>query len=162
MKSESDGALPCGWRQLPERSTVFFPVQYSHWKDRCWSWSSNTLATWCEEPTHWKRPWGWERLKAGGGGDDRRWDGWMAPTHGTWVWASPGDSEGQRSLACCMGSQVRHNLPTIQQQHSNQGRKDAVGCSFLHSKSLSNWCERIPLLTHIYCAAQTKYKPLLC
>ena len=32
-----------------------------HWKD--WCWSSNTLATWCEEPTHWKRPWCWERLK---------------------------------------------------------------------------------------------------
>ena len=28
-----------------------------HWKDWCWSWSSNTLATWCEELTHWKRPW---------------------------------------------------------------------------------------------------------
>ena len=41
----------------------------------CWSWSSNTLATWCEERTHWKRPWRWERLKAGGEGDDRGWDG---------------------------------------------------------------------------------------
>ena len=40
----------------------------------CQSWSSNTLGTWCEEPTHWKRPWCWERLKAGGEGDDRmRW-----------------------------------------------------------------------------------------
>ena len=27
-----------------------------HWKDWCWSWSSNTLATWCKELTHWKRP----------------------------------------------------------------------------------------------------------
>ena len=36
-----------------------------------WSWNSNTLATWCEELTHWKRPWCWERLKAGGEGDDR-------------------------------------------------------------------------------------------
>ena len=36
------------------------------WKDWCWSWSSNTLATWCEELTHLKRPWCWERLKAGG------------------------------------------------------------------------------------------------
>ena len=35
-----------------------------HWKG--WCWSSNTLFTWCEEPTHWKRPWCWERLKAGG------------------------------------------------------------------------------------------------
>ena len=59
------------------------------WKDRCWSWSSNTLATGCEALTHWKRPWFWERLKAGGEGDDRGWDGWMAsPTQWTWVWAS--------------------------------------------------------------------------
>ena len=47
------------------------------WKDWCWSWNSNTLATWCEELTHWKRPWCWERLKAGGERDDRGWDGWM-------------------------------------------------------------------------------------
>ena len=39
-----------------------------------WSWSSSTLANWCKELTHWKRPWCWERLKAGGVGDDRmRW-----------------------------------------------------------------------------------------
>ena len=48
-----------------------------HWKDWCWSWNSNTLATWCEELTHWKRPWCWERLEAGGEGDDRGCDGWM-------------------------------------------------------------------------------------
>ena len=56
------------------------------WKDWCWSWNSNTLATWCKELTHWKRPWCWERLKAGGEGDNRGWDGWMAsPTQWTWV-----------------------------------------------------------------------------
>ena len=38
----------------------------------------NTLATWCEELTHWKRPWCWERLKAREEGDNRGWDGWMA------------------------------------------------------------------------------------
>ena len=55
---------------------------------RYWCWISNTLATWCEELTHWKRPWCWERLKAGGEGDDRGWDGYMAsPTQWTWVWA---------------------------------------------------------------------------
>ena len=31
-----------------------------HWKDWCWSWNSNNLATWCEELTHLKRPWCWE------------------------------------------------------------------------------------------------------
>ena len=39
---------------------------------------SSTLATSCEELTHWKRPWCWEGLGAGGEGDDRGWDGWMA------------------------------------------------------------------------------------
>ena len=58
-----------------------------HWKDWCWSGNSNTLATWCEELTHLKRPWCWERLRAGGEGDDRGWDGWMAsPTQWTWGW----------------------------------------------------------------------------
>ena len=62
-----------------------------HWKDWCWSWSSNTLATWCKEPTHWKRPWCWERLKAGGEGDDRGSGVWMASlTQWTWVWAHSG------------------------------------------------------------------------
>ena len=58
----------------------------------CWSWSSNTLATWCEELTHWKGPWCWERLKAGGEGDDRGWDVWMSSLTGwTWdSWASSG------------------------------------------------------------------------
>ena len=52
--------------------------------------------------THFKRPWRWERLKAGGEGYDRGWDGWMAtPTQWTWVWAALGDGEGQGSLVCC-------------------------------------------------------------
>ena len=52
-----------------------------HWKAWCWSWNSNTLATWCKELTHLKRPWCWERLRAGGEGDDRGWDGWMGITY---------------------------------------------------------------------------------
>ena len=57
-----------------------------YWKDWYWSWSFNTLATWCKKLTHLKRPWCWERLKAGGEGDDRGWDGWMAsPTQWTWM-----------------------------------------------------------------------------
>ena len=62
-----------------------------HWKDWCWKWKSNTLATWCEELTHLKRSWCWERMKAGGKEDDRRWDGWMAsPTQWTGVWVNSG------------------------------------------------------------------------
>ena len=63
------------------------------------SWNSNTLATWCEEVTHLKRPWCWERLRAGGERDNRGWNGWMtSSTQWTWVWTNPGDSEGQGSL----------------------------------------------------------------
>ena len=60
-----------------------------HWKDWCWSWSSSSLTTICEEPTHWKSPWCWERLRAGGEGGNRGWYGWMASlTQWTWVWAN--------------------------------------------------------------------------
>ena len=82
----------------------------------CKSWSSNTLAIWCTEPTHWKRPWCWERLRGAGEGDDRGWDGWMAsPTQWTWTWANSGRwwGTGRTSMLQSMGSQrVRHDLGT--------------------------------------------------
>ena len=57
--------------------------------DWSWSWSSNILATWYEELTHWKRPWCWEKLKAEGEGGNRGWNGWAAsPTQWTWVWTN--------------------------------------------------------------------------
>ena len=59
------------------------------WKEWCWSWNSSTLATSCEELTRWKRLWCWEGLGAGGEGDDRGWDGWMASLpRWTWVWVN--------------------------------------------------------------------------
>ena len=83
------------------------------WKDRCWSWNSNTLAAWCEELTHLKRPWCWERLRAGGEGDNRGWDGWMAsPTQWTWVWVNTGSWwwTGRPGVLRFLGSQrVRHD-----------------------------------------------------
>ena len=55
------------------------------------SWNSSTLATSCEELTPWRRLWCWEGLGAGGEGDDRGWDGWMASlTRWTWVWVNSG------------------------------------------------------------------------
>ena len=97
-------------------------VLNSHWKDWCWSWSSNTLATWCEELTYWKRPWcWWERLKAGGKGDNRGWDGWMVSlTRWTWVWASSRSWwwTGKPAVLQSMGSQrVGHNWATELNQH---------------------------------------------
>ena len=79
---------------------------------RCSNWSSKTLATLCKELTRWKRPWCWERLKAGGEGDDRGWDGWMASlTQWTWVWTCFGFGDGQGRLVCCgpWGCRVGHD-----------------------------------------------------
>ena len=60
------------------------------------------FAHWCEELTHLKRPWCWERLKMGGEGDDRGWGGWMAsPTQWPWVRINSGVGDGQGGLACC-------------------------------------------------------------
>ena len=72
-----------------------------HWKDWCWIWNSNTLATWYKELTHWKRPWFWERLKARGEGDDRGWDGWHQWLNGYKFEQAPGVGDGQGSLAHC-------------------------------------------------------------
>jgi len=81
--------------------------------DWSWSWSSNILATWCEELTHWKRPWHWEGLKTGGEGDDRGWDGWIASlTWWTQVWASSGSWwwTGRPGVLRFMGSQSQTQL----------------------------------------------------
>ena len=84
-----------------------------HWKDWCSSWSSNTLTTWYEELTHWESPWCWERLRAGGEGGDKGWDGWMASrTQWTWVWASSGSWWwiGKPGMLQSLGLQrVRHH-----------------------------------------------------
>ena len=84
------------------------------------SWNPNNLATWCEQPTHWKRLWCWERLKAEGEEGDRGWDGWMAPpTQRMWAWESSGRwwRIGKSGVLQSMGSQrVRHDLMTEQQQ----------------------------------------------
>ena len=63
---------------------------------------AETSDTWWKEVTHLKRPWCWERLKVGGEGDDRGWDGWMASlTWRTWVRVTTGVVDGQGGLACC-------------------------------------------------------------
>ena len=84
----------------------------------CWSWNSNALATWWEELTHLKRPWCWERLRAGGEGDDRGWDGSVASwTQRTWFWVISGSWcwTGRPGVLQSVGSQrVRHDWVTEQ------------------------------------------------
>ena len=74
------------------------------------------FGTSCEELTHWKRPWCWEGLGAGGEGDNRVWDGWMASlTRWTWVWVNSGSWwwTGRPGLLQLMGSQgVGHDWDT--------------------------------------------------
>ena len=80
------------------------------------------FATWCEDLTHWQGPWCWERMKAGGEGDNREWDGWMAsPTWWTWVWASSGSwwRTGKPGMFQSMQSlRVRHDWMIAQQSIS--------------------------------------------
>ena len=86
-----------------------------HWKDWCWSWNTNTLSTLCEVLTDWKGPWYWERLSAGGEGEDRGWDGGMAsPTPRTWVWVNSGSWWWTRRWARC-GSWGRKESDTTEQ-----------------------------------------------
>ena len=88
----------------------------------CWSWSSNTLATWWEKLTHWKRSWCWERQKAGGEGDDRGWDGQRAsPTQWMWIWASFETVEDRGLHAAISGEaeSVGHDSATDQQQQQS-------------------------------------------
>ena len=60
------------------------------------------FGTWCEELTHLKGPWCWERLRAGGEGNDRGWDGWIVSAISRHAFEqTPGYSEGQGSLECC-------------------------------------------------------------
>ena len=74
------------------------------------------IFTWREEPTHWKTSWCWQRLKAGGEGDDRGWDCWTASlTWWTWVWVNSGSwwSTGRPGMLQVMGlERVRHNWVT--------------------------------------------------
>ena len=113
------------WRRLlrvpwttrrSNQSILKVSVLNIHWKDWCWSWNSSTLTTSCKQLTHWKGPWCWEGLGAGGEGDDRGWDGWMAsPTRWTWVWVNSRSWwwTGRPGVLRFMGSQrVGHDWAT--------------------------------------------------
>ena len=106
-----------------------------HWKDWCWSWNSNTLATWCEELTHWKRPWCWERLKAGGERDDRGWDGWMASrTRWTWI------GESSRSWWWTGKPGVLQSMGRQRVEHTEQlSQTDSIRKYVIFQKILQNY-----------------------
>ena len=111
------------------------------WKEWCWSWNSNTLATSCEELTHWKRLWCWEGLGAGGEGDNKRWDGWMtSPTQWTWVWVNSRSWwwTGRPGVLWFMGSQrVGHDWVT-ELNWTELDKVERILCYFSTSHSLSS------------------------
>ena len=102
---------------------------------------SNTLATSCKELTHWKRPWCWEGLGAGGEGDDRGWDGWMASlTQWTWVWVNSGSWWWTRKpgVLWFVGSQRSWTWLNDWKElrllcsWDSSGKNTTVGCHSLH------------------------------
>ena len=107
------------------------------------SWSSNQ-ATWCKELTHWKRPWCWERMRAGEEGGSRGLDGQMvSPTQWTWVWANSMRwwRTGKPGVLESMGSQiVRHNSVTEQQQwqtYNQQWKAESVPFNIRNKTKIS-------------------------
>ena len=109
-----------GWKVDQASQSYGKSILNIHRKDWCWSWSSNTLATWYKQPALRKRPWYWESLKAGGESRNRGWDGWMALlTQWTWIWANSGRQwrTEKPGVLQFMGLQrVGHNLATEKQQ----------------------------------------------
>ena len=111
---------------------------------------ANPLATWCEELTHLKRPWCWKRLKAGGEGDDRGWDGWMAPpTLWTWVWVSSGSWwwTGKPSVLQSLGLQgVGHDwVPELNWEWHKEGVMSQwmlVASGSWRRRGLASWTSR--------------------
>ena len=119
----------CFWTVVLEKTLEspldFKEIQPVHPKgDQSWVFigrtdaeaETNTLATSCEELTHWKRPGCWEGFGAGGEGGDRGWDDWMvSPTWWTWVWVNSGNWQwtGRPGVLRFMGSQrVGHDWAT--------------------------------------------------
>ena len=111
-----------------------------------------TLATWYKEPTHWKIPWYWERLKAGGEGDEvNEMVGQHHQLNGHEFEQTPGDGEGQRGLACC--SPWGHKESDMTEQLNNNSGKcvpDINSSSLaIRAQSNSNNCPFSYLLLEI-------------
>ena len=86
--------------------------------------------------THWKRPWSWERYKAGGGGDNRGQDGWIASlTQWTWVWTR---SARWWRLACCSPWGCKESDMTEQMKNSKIYKTKNI-----YTTQCSRFCEEV-------------------
>ena len=112
------------WRRLLRAPWTTTKSNHStlniHWKDWCWNWGSNTLATWCKDSVHCKSPWCLIRLRAERKGGDRKWNSWiLSQTQWTRVWANSGRYERTSKLGMLQSTglqRVGHDLVTKQQQ----------------------------------------------
>ena len=118
---------------------------------------TNTLATWREELTHSKRLWCWERLRAGGEGDNWGWDGWMAsPTQWTSVWV---DSRnwwwtGRPGVLQLMRLQrVRHDWATELNWNGKTALRRCIipGLKWNMFNTLAAWCKELTHLKRLWC-----------
>ena len=119
------------------------------WREWSWSWNSSILATSCEELTHWKRLFCWEGFRAGGEGDERGWDGWMASlTRWTWIWVNSGSWwwTGRPGVLWFMGSQrVGHDWVTElnwTEQYKQRREREIFGLSHIPPqicRTFSGW-----------------------
>ena len=120
LSAEELMLLNCGVEKTLESPLDCKEIQPVHSKgDQSWVFfgrtdgKAETSILW---PLHWKKLWCWEGLGAGGEGDNRGWDGWMASrTRWTWVWMNSGSWwwTGRPGVLWFMGSQrVRHDWAT--------------------------------------------------
>ena len=118
-------SLNCGagedsWESLEQQGDkAFQSILNMHWKDWCWSWSSNPLTTWCQEPTHWKGLWYWQKLWTGEESKRGEIATWHHPLNGHYfkltleIWST----EEPHTLQSRVWQAVGHNL-AIEQQHN--------------------------------------------
>ena len=122
------------------------------------SWNSNTLATWCEELTHWKRPWCWEKLKAWGEGNNRGWDGWMAHwLDGHEFEEAPGVGDGPGGLVCCspwghkeLDTTEQLNWTEIPNTFERANKWDTSAIKHLHVYNKTIWSEKNKVQRGVY------------
>ena len=110
------------------------------------------FGTSCEELTHWKRPWCWEGLEAGGEGDNRGLDGWItSPTQWTWVWVNSRSWWWTGRLWFLGSQRVRHNLTTeLNWTESNKYFWDVI------------WASNVVIKWLIIITAETSWMLPLC
>ena len=93
----AQGLLRVPWTAKEIQPAILKEINPEHWKDWCWSWSSNTLASWCESQLTGKSPDAGKDRRQGEQWGDREWDGWItSPFQWTWTWGKLWEMVGER------------------------------------------------------------------